>query len=336
MTKKKTTVFIIKFISIILCVSLIMIVLNHFYINGAYYTDVYGEVESMQGIPEHLKMVNVGTSHGLACFRYGEEETEKFNLALSGSDLYHNFATLKQFKDRFDSGCIIAIPVSYFSFCMPTDEPSQKRYYLFLDREYIKDFNLETYLNIKYFPVLRSGEFIIKDLIKDQEKDIGGMMMDDEDVVVDSPAAAVDNNQPASAFNEQKHQELATHAKGRANSWRSGFFVTGQGYINENKQILVDMINWCRENGFKPLLISPPVYISLNEAFTDEELKSNYFDILNDIAKSTKTPLLGLSHDNVLSFVPDYYRNSDHMSEAGSKEFMKVYYDYLTEIGYTD
>ena len=124
-------------------------------------------------------MVNLGTSHGLASFHYPDDGLKTYNLALSGEDIYHDFQTLKQFSNHLSKGCIVALVVSYFSFCMSTEEPSQKRYYSYLDKEYIRDFSYETLISAKYVPVLRSGEFIIKDLIKDQNLDVGAAMMND-------------------------------------------------------------------------------------------------------------------------------------------------------------
>lgn len=335
MTKKQVLRFSLKLISILLCVSLVLIAANFLYVKGAYYTDVYGEVEAMENVPDSLKLVNVGTSHGLACFRYDENKKEYYNLALSGSDIYHNFATVKQFKDKLSDGCIIAIPTSYFSFCMPTDEPSQKRYYTYLDKEYIKDFSYETLINTKILPVLRSGEFVIKDLIKDQEMDVGGAMMG-ELVITYEPALAAPSsvNADIPEYDEQKHLELVSHAKGRATSWISGYFETKQRYINENIGILTEFVGWCYENGFRPILVTTPVYYALNDEFSDEQLQKCYYDNIKKVAESSGAPYLDLSHDEKLSSVPGYYGNSDHMNEDGAKAFMDVFFNYLKEIGY--
>lgn len=339
MTKNSMLKFTVKLLAVITVVALSVSVINYFYVNGVYYKDVYGEVAVMNDVPSGLKLVNFGTSHGLASFRYDETDKTAFNFALSGSDLYHNFQTLKQFTPNLAEGCIVAIPVSYFSFCMSTEEPTQKRYYCYLDKEYIRDFSYETLLSAKYFPVLRSGEFIIKDLIKDQEHDVGAVMMGDDDTAADSaPSASIS---PADSVAEdvapndsEAIEALYSHASGRVESWRAGHMTAGRKYIADNTAILTEMVNYCYEHGFKPVLVSTPIYKALNEEFTKEELAVCYFDNMNAVVKSTGVPYLDCSHDAVLSENPNYYGNSDHLSEEGGAAFMQRYEAYLLQIGY--
>ncbi|MBQ3867802.1 MAG: hypothetical protein II789_04565, partial [Clostridia bacterium] len=295
MAKKPLLLFFGKLFAVVLSVCLLIGIINRLYVNGYYYRDVYHEIDKMYDVPYDIQMVNLGTSHGLASFRYPEDGVVRYNLALSGEDIYHDFATLRQFADHLAPGCIVALPTSYFSFCMSTEEPSQKRYYSYLDREYLRGFSYETLINAKYLPVLRSGEFIIKDLIKDQELDVGAAMMDDRvdtsgtevppatdpsteseagasptpDVEIDPQETDLTVLAQAYALTEaertQKDAELASHAAGRAESWRSGYMTAGRGYIPENTRILTEMVQFCYDNGFRPLLVTTPIYKALNE-----------------------------------------------------------------------
>ena len=133
LSEKQRLAFWGKFFGVMLIVGLLIGVINRLYVNGYYYRDVYSEIDKMYDVPYEIQMVNLGTSHGLASFRYPEDGVVRYNLALSGEDIYHDFATLRQFADHLAPGCIVALPTSYFSFCMSTEEPSQKRYYAYLD-----------------------------------------------------------------------------------------------------------------------------------------------------------------------------------------------------------
>lgn len=343
MQMKRNSIFFVKLISAIVLVSLIIGIANHLYKNDYYYMDVYGEIDAMKNVPNGITMVNFGTSHGLSAFQYPEDTDGEicYNLALSGEDIYHDFQTLKQFTDHLAEGCIVALPTSYFSFCMSTVSPSQKRYYLYLDREYIRDFSYETLINAKYLPVLRSGEFIIKNLINDQEMDLGGMMMNDGDgskksqaEVLTISAMAVEEPDSNVPDLEKKDAELTYHAKGRVVSWRNGYMITGRKYMAENTEILTEMVEYCYAHGFKPVLVTTPIYKALNNEFPDEELKECYFDNIDKVVKKTGVPYLNLSHDDALSANPEYYANSDHMSDLGADAFYKEYVSYLKSIGY--
>ncbi len=342
MAKKRNIIFFIKFISAVLSVSLIIGIANYYYKKDYYYLDVYGEIKAMENVPDGITMVNFGTSHGLSAFRYPDDSNGevRYNLALSGEDIYHDFQTLKQFTNHLADGCIVALPTSYFSFCMSTESPSQKRYYMYLDKEYIRNFSYETLINAKYIPVLRSGEFIIKNLINDQNMDLGGMMMNGneelptkESGIFDISAKAYDETDETES-ESTADDELKYHAQGRAVSWRAGYMVTGKKYMSENTEILKEMVNYCYAHGFKPVLVTTPIYKALNNEFSDSELNECYFDNINRVVEQTKVPYLNLSHDTDLSENPDYYENSDHMSNMGADAFYERYIEFLKSIDY--
>jgi len=340
----KVLKFFIKLFAVILTASIIVGVINSFYIKGYYYMDTYGEIENMKDVPYDLQMINLGTSHGLASFHYPENGIKSYNLALSGEDIYHDFQTLKQFSDHLSKGCVVAIVTSYFSFCMPTDVPSQKRYYLYLDKDKIKDFTYETLISAKYVPVLRSGEYIIKDLINDQEMDVGAEMMKDKQTTSsDNQSTEVTTAVIETVQNQQdelmqkrnaRDGELTDHAVGRAESWRSGYMINGKRFIAENTELVKEIVQFCYDNGFKPVLVSTPIYYALNEQFTDEELNRCYFDNLKKVQSEMNVPYYDLSHDAEMSVTPEYFSNSDHLNNSGATAFMEKYLSYLKEINY--
>lgn len=332
MKNRNRSWFVVKFFAILLAAVLILICLNTVYINGHYYTDTYGEVQKFKNVPYGITLANTGTSHGLASFHYPEELGEvSFNFALSGEDIYHDFQTIKQFSDHIAKNCIIAIPTSYFSFCMSLDEPSQKRHYSYLDKEFLRGFSYETLINAKYLPVLRSGEYLFKDFINDQSIDLNDMMQEEDITSKNNTSAATSDDQAA---RQAQNESLRSHAKGRAQGWRSSFLVYGDQFIEGNLQLLTDMVNYCKAQGWKPLLVTTPVHFTLNEAFSQEELETYYFSNVREVAEVTGVPYWDMSHDKTFSNEPSYYSNSDHMNETGRAAFLPIYLKYLHDIGY--
>lgn len=339
---RKKVKFFLKLVGIICAVALLIGIANISYIHGYYYTDVYGEVQKFQNVPNDITFANFGTSHGLAAFRYEESDKSSFNFALSGEDIYHDFQTLKQFSDHLSKGCIVTIPVSYFSFCLSTEEPSQKRYYTYLDKQYIRDFSYETLINSKYIPVLRSIEFLFKDFIGDEEINSENFM-DAPTVsanISSSVTASFTNvslveSKTGSEENKAKIQQLNQHAVTRAESWRSGRMVLGQKYMEENTDLLIEMIEYCRDNNFIPVLITIPVYHSLTDAFTQEELETYYFSNIKETVQETNVLYIDYSRDSRFVNNPSYYNNSDHMSADGGKAFLQIYKDELNSKGYS-
>jgi len=331
--KSKALVFAVKLIALVLVAFLILFAVNTFYVKGNYYITTYEEVRKFQDVPYGITLANSGTSHGMASFDYrGLEGETTFNFALSGEDIYHDFQTLQQFSDHLSEGCVVAIPTSYFSFCMSLDEPSQKRYYEYMDYDRLKGFSYEILINTKYLPVLRSGEFIFKDLINDQSIDFGAVIQDGQASVTVDTAPSPRTSQ-ASA-NQAKVNELKSHATGRAEGWRTGYMNVGEKYMADNCQLLIDMINYCKEQGWRPVLITTPIHYTLNEAFEEGELEHYYFSNVRKAQQETGVPYLDLSHDEEFSVAADYYSNSDHLNTTGAAAFMEVYLQFLEEIGY--
>lgn len=329
MRKQSRGIFALKFLSLIVVVVLIISGINAIYVKGDYYKETYGEVQKFENVPTGITLANTGTSHGLASFCYQNDISDTvFNFALSGEDIYHDFCTIKQFSGHMADGCVIAIPTSYFSFCMSVDEPSQKRYYVYMDKEYLRGFNYETLINAKYLPVLRSGEFLFKDLINDQDIDVGGMMVGTAEKDTATTAEVV------AKANGAKETALHSHALGRAESWRSGFMLVGEKHMSANRQLLIDMVNYCIDQGWKPILVTTPVHCTLNEAFTEEELEQYYFSNVRAVQDATGVPYYDMSHDDVFSHTAEYYENSDHLNKDGADAFTAAYLEYLTEIGY--
>lgn len=341
---KKNLRFFARFAYIVCLVAILIGIANIKYVHGYYYTDVYGEVQRFNDVPYDITFANFGTSHGLAAFRYDENDKSSYNFALSGEDIYHDYMTLKQFSDHLSKGCIVTIPVSYFSFCLSTEEPSQKRYYTYLDKQYIRDFSYETLINTKYVPVLRSIEFLFKDLIGDQDINSENFMDDPEQALINAKSIAAnvsgdivayaEDNELTAQEDAAKADQLRRHAASRSESWRSGRMVVGKHYIDDNTDLLIDMINYCKDNGFKPVLITIPVYSALTSEFSKEELDFYYFSNINKVIKSTGILYINYSEDARLVDNTAYYNNSDHMSEEGGKAFLKIYKNDLKANGF--
>lgn len=321
--------FFLKLFVVSLCSAMILIALNALYVRGAYYQNIYGEVKKFQSVPYQIGFANFGTSHGVSAFRYSEPENRiTFNFALSGEDIYHDFQTLKQFSDHLDEGCIVAIPISWFSFCLPTDTPSQKRYYTYLDKQYLIDFSYETLINARYLPVLRSIEFLFKNLIRDQELGVEQFMDEIPDrKTVESIAPVTGQNSVTTidVARDQMIKALAAHAVTRSESWRSGRMVLGQKYMRENTELLIGMIEYCQEQDFVPVLLTIPVFRALRNDFSEEELDHYFYENVASVVSATGIDYIDYTRDERFIDEPFYFTNSDHMSQAGADAFYRAF-----------
>lgn len=337
--------FFAKLIALLAAAVLILLYLNSAYTKGFYYNDIYGEVQKFkEEIPNDIEICNFGSSHGLASFRFEEFDGDfnAFNFAMSGEDLYHNFAKLKQYSSHLKKGCVVFLPVSYFTFCTNTDEPSDKRYYMFLDKEYIKGYSIETYLNVRYFPVLRSGDGILKDLVNeeqmasifygDKNESASGTPTADVGSVTDLGIVTLSTSAGAGAANTLNPEELYKSdyvpsdaelydfSELRSKSWHSEFKINNI-YMDKNVDILVEMVEYCQDHGFVPILVSTPINHVLNDMFTDEELETFFYSNIAKVTEKTGVPYYDYSHDPQFSDNNGYFANGDHMNAVGGKAF---------------
>ena len=341
--------FFTKLISLLAVAAILLFVLNSVYVNGYYYNDIYGEVQKFrQEIPDGIEICNFGSSHGLASFKYGDEENA-FNFALSGEDLYHNFAKLQQYSSHLKKGCVVFLPISYFSFCTDTKAPSDKSYYTFLEKEYIKGYSLETYLNVKYFPVLRSGDGLLKDLVNEDK--MASLFYEDADQTGNAEEAVVgaaDLNDYSAGPEEQSSlnpetlynsayvpsdAELYDFSDLRSKSWHSQFNRFNI-YMDDNVGILTDTVNYCLDHGFVPILVSTPINHVLNVMFTDDELEKYFYSNIEKVVASTGVEYLDYSHDPDFSDNNGYFSNADHFNSVGGKAFTEEMIRVIKDKGY--
>ena len=136
------------------------------------------------------------------------------------------------------------------------------------------------------------------------------------------------------ADNSAKIQTLNQHAVTRAESWRSGRMVLGEKYMDDNTKLLIEMIDYCKEHEFQPVLLTIPVFHSLTEAFTKEELEKYYFSNIKEVVNATGVTYIDYSHDERFINNSSYYNNSDHMSADGGDSFMRIYKEDLKAKGF--
>ena len=136
-------------------------------INGLYKSKVHEE--TIENVPEHIQFCNFGNSQPMNAIDYSTLDTDEvcFNFALSAQSFSYDYRILQYFKDNIEPGAKVLISVSYHAlFGAPETEGADfesknRRYYLFLPRELIKNYDFETYILVRYLPSLTAGITLI-------------------------------------------------------------------------------------------------------------------------------------------------------------------------------
>lgn len=262
-------------------------------------------------VPRHIQVCNFGSSHGLYSFNYEdmEEELTCFNFALASQSLSYDYRILQQYQDRLDEGCLVFIPVSYFSFfgveeTQEAEFPSKnKQYYDFLPPKFIKDYDFTTHLLERYFPSLDAYETLPAVLFtgrKSSNEEIWSRSAEDIDVLTDA----------AQAY--QRHlveEKLDEQGKRRQN----------QEEIEALRQIII----LCQEKNAVPVLVTTPY---LREYLEEVETNSpdfygEFYGIIDAIVQETGADYLNCAADPRFIDQKDLFMNADHLNKEGARQF---------------
>lgn len=307
--------FITRALSLALIVLTILTGYNYIY-NQLRSDDQYGDGKFVH-VPNNIKISNVGSSHGVYAFDYSDYQEKQacFNFALVSQTFTYDYKVLCEYKDHLQEGGMMFIPVSYPSFSMDEEsgedfDSKNERYYRFLSPTNIKQFDINKYVGLHFFPVVYEST---ADVIKIFYRGITNKrpVIQDLDYVVERNMD----------FKEDAQRAYQRHLKVNE---------SGNLFVNENERAaLYDIIDFCHEKNIRPILISTPLreeYFSLY----DQKILDQFYNIVNQVTQETGCEYYDYSHDPRFESSDQYMRNADHLSPEGARVFTKIVMDDLT------
>ncbi len=270
--------------------------------------------DKFKDVPAHIQICNFGSSHGLYSFNYEDVcgEFTCFNFALASQSLSYDLRILQQYKDHLKEGCLVFIPVSYFSFfgIEETQEEEflskNRQYYDFLSPGQIKEYDFSTHMFKRFFPALDAYETLPTVLFFGKasgNEELWSKSALDMDVSADA----------ALAFERHFIQEKLN--------------PSGERIVNkEEVSALGQMILLCREIGAVPVLVTTPYLeeyleeINANAPDFDEEFSA----ILSPILTETGTAYMDYSSDLHFTARKDLFMNADHLNKEGARQFTNL------------
>ena len=280
-----------------------------------YYISVYPDYNSMN-VPENIQICNFGSSHGQRGFNY-EDFNGKYicsNFALSSQSLLYDYRILQHYKDKIQSGANIFMVVSYFSFFgSPEVESSNflsrnKRYYKFLPREMILQYDWRTDLYVNYLPCISPAGLLAIIKRRDDKKFADNFNVYDEgwNIVTTSRDAAID---APKAYGRHISQKL----DGTGKRLRK----------HEAFEAIYGMIDLCRKIGARPILVTVP-YMSEYTDFirkNDPEFFADFYSVVQEIQRNTGIEYHDYAFDARFCGEYSLFMNSDHMNREGARRF---------------
>lgn len=325
MNQKKTIlVFTIKCIAIPAAAVLILFLLNIPYreIDDAKYMDMWN-LRMLGNQINDVEIANVGSSHGAYDFIYDgltEDGYSCFNFGSVSQTYQYDLALLKEYGSHLDEGCVVFIPVSYFSFNNETVNESEAqalsvKYYHFLSPKNVPDYDLYTDIVTTRLPILSAGEDLLKllpvfspslkVLAAEEESDTGSAEMDEA-------AVAEFANRAAMRFDRHFNNKETL-------------------FLPERETQLLSLIDYCKKHGLTPVLITTPFSVYYNNP-VPEDFLDRFYGTINRIASDTNVSYYDYSHDARFGENLTYFSDSDHLNAEGAAYFMEIIAEEVPEL----
>lgn len=262
----------------------------------------------LEEIPKQLSVINLGSSYARFGFDYEQADSKGCNFAIQPQSLSYDYKILKQYKDYMAFGCkvLIILPVFAFSFLDYSNDRSNTKYYYFLKKEYINNYSPIKYLfrvKLPLFSSIWNLYFILKNPV---EKNY------------------FDCDTYCSSRGEAQNEAIK-----RINEWKKQFKLKDvitidsikhlQEEFQKTQKLVREMIDYCIYNGWKPIIIIPPVSKELNSCISEEVVNALLYENIEKVNEK-QIPVLDYLYD---SRFQDYrlYSNADFLNKAGRKIF---------------
>lgn len=291
--------------------SFLVFAINNWYLSMDNSDDNW--TKKFTSVPENIQICNLGSSHGLYSFNYNDLESDFtcFNFALASQSLSYDLRILQQYQDHLAKGCIVFIPISYFSF-FGIDETEEaeflsknRQYYDFLPPGKIKAYDLSTHLFERFLPALTAYETLPVVLIRGRTGS--------NDAIWSRSAQTIDISSDAA-------QAYARHLVNEK--------LDGEGKrINNEEEIhaLYQIIALCQETGAVPILVTTPYLREyLDEVETNApDFAEDFYGIIEQVTAETKTTYYNEAFSPDFIDRRDLFMNADHLNKEGARLFTR-------------
>ncbi len=290
----------------------IFIFMNKKFINTNFYQNDFRQVNKfLNGVPYDLEIVNTGSSYAKYGLDYSSVDIKGFNFALRPQSLNYDFKLLKYYQEHMKQNCkvIIVLPELVFGFVDFEYDLSNRKYYYFFDKNQILGYDLVKYLRWIKYPILssfRNIKYVFFDIERKTywEKPFDSMSYTDSKKFVESRILGWKNQfKLADMENEESSKHL-------------------EDVFIKTRKLVEDMISFCKENGFEPILLIPPVSKVLNDEIGYEFLKAVLYKNIELLNSENLTVLDYLYDDRFQSY--KLYSEGDLLNSAGRKLFTEV------------
>ncbi|MBP2172661.1 hypothetical protein [Methanococcus voltae] len=288
--------FLIKSVIFFTIFILLLYSLNIAYTNTNGYKSL-NDVYKFKNVPQNLELVNFGNSHGMLGLNYDDENYNTFNFALSAQIYYYDYYLLQQYSKNLKKDCVVLIPFSHLCLYQNYDSEialQEPRYYGILDHTYL-NLTPEKYIRYEVCPVLSAGEHI-------------GYILKDK--------ANISNSWEYTNSYMPNH-EVKNDVKNIINHYYT------KPVENRAKVYLENIIVYCNNNGFKPVLVTIPLTNTYNNEVPPKAYEE-FYGYLANVTEKYNITYIDYSNYTEISSNHTLFKDSNHLNLNGRKKFTKI------------
>lgn len=321
-----TMVVVLLVILLLIIISIILV--NYLYRKtNAYKNSLLVARNIINGVPEHIKFANFGSTYTMYAFNsYKELELDGFSFAMDGQSLEIDNVLLHKYAHHIEEGATVvfglAACVSLYRYQMVANK---QKYYSFLKMSELPSYSI-TDVYHKLFMGTVGMKQKIKRIMKDTEL---------HDDVVES--------YPPVCSEEEKKKNMA----GMANGWIKLFHLDdlktssinseNQTNMEFNANLLKSMVEFCVEKKWKPVFVITPFSAELNQYFGGEFVQAILYKLMEPAREKYNVPVYDYrTHKSFQNDDASYIDGGFRMSKYGSKKFLRLLFRDLDKETYNN
>lgn len=302
-------------ILIIAVVLVVMLLLNEYYFHIVLSNQQ--EHKILKGLKGKYDRIAFGSSYGLYGISF-PEESNGFNFCLGGQFLYYTDKMLREYAPKcLKPGGTVFLVIADLVFAkLGKGLYHPERYSLLLSKENMgTEYSYLDYIRMR-FPLF----FNVRALMQ----------------IVKTLFRGTNNSYDLLTENKLNYEQTLQHARKRCASWCRQFGMKDtvsdkipselEKEFIETRSILTKMVQFCLDNGFKPVLVVTPVSEAMNECLSEAFINRVLFDNIKK-ANKQNVPLMTYLRDERFQNISLYANNADFLNVRGRNEFSKVLFD---------
>ena len=303
---------------IILIISLLVIVM--YALNEYYFWRVCGTNQEQQilcGLRRGpYEMISFGSSY---C-RYGiffDKNQSGFNFGIAAQFFYYTDLMLREYAPKcLKKGGKVYLIIADLVFAEVGEGLfAPEKYQLILEKKTLgNEFSMGKHLRLRYPLFFGNTLFKLK-------------------IIAHYIIYGLQDDYALTETNPYNEEETLQAAEQRCKDWCSQFHLKDTISSNVSKDLeeifkktralLTGMIQYCKDNEYKPILVVTPVSKLMRNQLSDEFLKKVLYDNIN-MANIQNVPFLDYLDDERFADYSLYYRSADFLNARGRRLFTKI------------